>query len=91
MALEAGMKKVWIRKNGGVVCEVFHGANKPLGCEAPGTWSQVDETAKAVTDFHKAQEARFSQPTIEAQLLALLKDPNVKNFESERKKILGIA
>lgn len=90
MVLEGSMK-VWIRKVNGMVCEVFHGAEKPYGCEAPGTWSQVDETAKAVTDFHKAQEARFSRPTIEAQLIALLKDPTVTNFEAERKKLLGIA
>lgn len=83
--------KVWIRKNDGVVCEVYASAHKPENCNAPGTWSQVEETSKAVVDFRKAQEARLSEPSTEAKLLKLLKDPSVTNFEAERKKLLGIA
>lgn len=81
--------KVWIRKNGGVVCEVFHGAEAPKGCEAPGTWSQVEDTAKAATDFQAAQAAKFSQPSVRAQIMEKLMDPTVTNFEAERQKILS--
>lgn len=69
--------KIWIRENDGQVCEVYHGAEKPHGCEAPGKWSQVDQTSKKVFEFLTAQEAKFSAPTKQSKLLAALTDPSV--------------
>lgn len=77
----------WIRKNNGLVCEVFHGPEAPKNCEAPGAWSRVKDGHADVVAFEKMQAEKFAsadqRSVALARLLDALSDPEVS------KRILG--